>query len=103
MLTPDDCDLAEANAKASPEVQAAVLERYGITDMEAQLVCDQWSVHLASPEDKSLTFHPTTSKPQRLVQTFLYQRMHGSFKNKEDNYYAHRIDIMPVVDLNSQT
>eukprot|EP00957_Ditylum_brightwellii_P194316 14798962-Ditylum_brightwellii.AAC.1 len=52
MLTPDDCDLAEANAKVSPEVQAAVLERYRITDMEAHLVFNQWNVHLASPEDK---------------------------------------------------
>uniref|UniRef100_A0A7S2XTZ3 Amine oxidase n=2 Tax=Attheya septentrionalis TaxID=420275 RepID=A0A7S2XTZ3_9STRA len=103
MLTPDDCDLAEAIAKASPEVQAAVRERYGITDVETQLVCDPWSVHLASPEDELLTFNPTTSKPQRLVQTFLYQRMQGSFEDKEDNHYAHPIDITPVVDLNSQT
>eukprot|EP00957_Ditylum_brightwellii_P112394 8569057-Ditylum_brightwellii.AAC.1 len=52
MLTSDDCDLAEANAKASSEGQAAVLEHYRITDVEAQIVFNQWSVHLTSPEDK---------------------------------------------------
>ena len=101
LLTPDDCDLAESISKSSPELQAALKERYGITDM-SRIAADPWSVFMASdadiamlePEDPSLP-------PRRLVQTFLYQRMEGD--NIEDNHYAHPIDILPVVDLNTHT
>lgn len=34
----------------------------------------------------------------RLVQTFLYLR-----DDADDNHYAHPLDILPVVDLNSET
>lgn len=36
--------------------------------------------------------------PSRLVQTFLYLR-----DDADDNHYAHPLDILPVVDLNSET
>jgi primary-amine oxidase len=102
MFTPDDCDLAEEIAKRSPEVQQAVLERYGIKDVEKELVCDPWSVHLADENDKSLTLDEHTGSPRRLIQTFLYQRM-LNIDTLEDNHYAHPIDIVPVVDLNTGT
>ncbi len=99
LYSPDDCDLAEEIAKSSPEVQKAVFERYGIKDVEKELVCDPWSVHLADEEDESLTFDED-GKPRRLIQTFLYQRM-LNLGTLEDNHYAHPIDIVPVVDLNT--
>ena len=101
LFSPDDCDLAEEIAKSSPEVQQAVLERYGIKDIEKELVCDPWSVHLADEEDRSLTFDEKSGKPRRLIQTFLYQRM-LNLGTLEDNHYAHPIDIVPVVDLNTR-
>ena len=101
LYSPDDCDLAEEIAKSSPEVQKAVLERYGIKDVEKELVCDPWSVHLADEEDELLTFDEQTGKPRRLIQTFLYQRM-LNLGTLEDNHYAHPIDIVPVVDLNTK-
>lgn len=100
MFSPDDCDLAETIVKFSPQVQQAVLERYGIEDVEKELVCDPWSVHLADAEDKSLTLDEETGRPRRLIQTFLYQRM-LNVDTLEDNHYAHPIDIVPVVDLNT--
>jgi primary-amine oxidase len=100
LFSPDDCDLAEAIAKSSPAVQKAVLERYGIKDVEKELVCDPWSVHLADEADTSLTTDPDTGRPRRLIQTFLYQRM-LNIDTLEDNHYAHPIDIVPVVDLNT--
>jgi primary-amine oxidase len=71
-------------------------DRYGITDME-KVTCDPWSVHLASPEDREMTFWREDGVPGRLVQTFLYHRQYG--EGLEDNVYAHPIDIVPVVDL----
>lgn len=101
LLTPDDCNLAEEIAKSSSEVQHALKERYGITDM-ARVAADPWSVHLACEADIALTEPDDPSMPpRRLVQTFLYQRVQG--QGLEDNHYAHPIDILPVVDLNTET
>jgi primary-amine oxidase len=95
-FTPEECDLAEAIAKNSPEVQAALLDRYGITDMDT-IAADPWSVNLASADDITMTTNPDDGSPRRLVQTFLYQRVQG--KDMEDNHYAHPIALVPVVDL----
>ena len=101
LLTPDDCEMAEAISKSSPELQAALKERYGITDM-SRVAADPWSVFMASDEHISMTEPEDPSlPPRRLVQTFLYQRMEGA--GLEDNHYAHPIDTLPVVDLNSKT
>jgi len=101
MLRPEDCDLAEEIMKSSPEVQQALQDRYGITDME-KVAGDPWSVHLASEDDYALTEPDDPSlPPRRLVQTFLYQRVQG--KDLEDNHYAHPIDLVPIVDLNTKT
>jgi len=100
MFTPDDCDLAEEIAKKSLELQTALKERYGITDM-SRVVCDPWSIHLACDEDRAMTQHRSDGVPGRLVQTFLYHRQLGD--GMEDNHYAHPIDLVPVVDLNSET
>ena len=51
LLTPEDCDLAEAIAQSSKELQQVLLERYGITDVAKEVACDPWSVHLSSPAD----------------------------------------------------
>lgn len=98
LLTPSDCDLAETIAKSSEEVQRALKERYGIDNME-KVVGDPWSLHLASEEDRLLVHGE--SKPRRLVQTFLYLRMEG--EGLECNHYAHPIDILPIVDLNTKS
>lgn len=82
LATPDDCFDAEAIAKADPDVQALLAEKYGITDLE-MVACDPWSVHLPPFEG-------------RLIQTFMYARV-GSVN---DNAYAHPIDFVPIVDLN---
>jgi len=103
MLIPEDCDLAEAIVKQSEEVQQVLQDRYGITDM-SKIAADPWSVHLADESDRKMTDTPSSSSslpPRRLVQTFLYQRMYG--EEMEDNHYAHPIDILPVVDLNTKT
>ena len=100
MFTPDDCDLAEKIAKESVELQAVLKERYGITDM-SRVVCDPWSINLASEKDRAMTRHRADGVPGRLVQTFLYHRQLGD--GMEDNHYAHPIDVVPVVDLNSET
>jgi len=101
MFTPDDCFLAEQIVKESDVVKKALKERYGITDM-SKIAADPWSIHLADENDRKMT-HPEnpTDPALRLVQTFLYQRMSGA--GLEDNHYAHPIDIVPVVDLNTQT
>ena len=99
MFTPEDCDLAEEIAKSSVQVQEALKERYGIEDM-SRIAADPWSVHMASEDDVGMTTSES-GPPRRLVQTFLYQRMLGD--NLEDNHYAHPIDILPVVDLNTKT
>jgi primary-amine oxidase len=87
VLTPDDCDLAESIVKTSPELCALVEKRYGITDVEAHLVCDPWSIHVADPSYPPLSWHPD-GNPARLVQTFLYRR-----DDAEDNAYAHPIGM----------
>ncbi|KAI3429769.1 hypothetical protein D9Q98_010082 [Chlorella vulgaris] len=81
LATPEDCELAEALAKADPEVQRILSEVYGIEDI-AMVACDPWSVHLP----------PMAG---RLIQTFMYQRG-GSL---DDNHYAHPLDFVPIVDL----
>ena len=102
LLTPEDCDLAEEISKSSSTLQQVLLERYGIQDIQQEIAADPWSVHLANDEDRSLTEGPDPSAPpRRLVQTFLYRRANG--RDLECNHYAHPIDIVPVVDLNSQT
>ena len=100
MLTPDDCLLAEDICKSSAEVRTALRERYGFVDMDG-IAADPWSVHLASDGDRLLCTDASTGKPRRLVQTFLYARMEGG--GMEDNHYAHPIDLVPIVDLNSGT
>lgn len=99
LLTPEDCDLAEAIVQSSPEMAAIMKERYGITDM-SKVACDPWSVHLANETDREMTFWREDGVPGRLVQTFLYLRMYG--EGMEDNVYSHPIDIVPVVDLNAR-
>ena len=100
MLTPEDCELAEEVCKASPEVLEALQERYGITDMN-QIAADPWSVHLADEADWAMTDTESPDlPPRRLVQTFLYSRPGGSM---HENAYAHPIDIVPVVDLNTRS
>ena len=109
MLTPEDCDLAEAIVKSSDYVKKVLLERYGITDISKEVACDPWSVNLASPEDHALVSWRNNEEggsdkknvPGRLVQTFLYHRQFGD--GLEDNHYAHPIDVLPVVDLNART
>ena len=99
LLTPEDCDLAEAIVQSSTEVAAAMRDRYGITDMST-VTCDPWSIHLGSPQDRELTTWRDDGVPGRLVQTFMYHRQYG--EGLEDNVYAHPIDIVPVVDLNAR-
>ena len=101
MFTPDDCALAEEIVQQSAEVRKVLLDRYGISSM-AHVAADPWSVHLAEAADYALTdpADPLTEPPRRLVQTFLYQRMFGN--DLEDNHYAHPIDIVPVIDLNTR-
>lgn len=87
--------------KSSTEMQQILKERYGISDIENSVAGDPWSVHLANADDEALAAaDPVTGKPRRLVQTFLYYRPSGTL---QDNQYAHPIDIVPVVDLNSKT
>lgn len=81
VATPDDCNDAEAIAKADPEVQRLLLERYGLSDLTL-LAGDPWSVHC-----------PPTSG--RLIQLFMYKR-----SSLDDNHYAHPLDMVVVVDLN---
>jgi primary-amine oxidase len=99
LLTPEDCDLAEAIVQSSREVAQALRERYGITDT-SRVACDPWSIHFASDEDREMANWRADGVPGRLVQTFLYHRQHG--EGLEDNHYAHPIDIVPVVDLNAR-
>eukprot|EP00536_Pseudo-nitzschia_multiseries_P011282 jgi/Psemu1/243692/estExt_Genewise1.C_3750016 len=118
LLTPDDCELAEAIVQSSETVATALKERYGIDDI-SRVACDPWSVHLAGPaaaaeterlvnwrrKSKSKNKNDETDDddwvPGRLVQTFLYHRQYGD--GLEDNHYAHPIDIVPIVDLNART
>jgi primary-amine oxidase len=99
LLTPEDCNLAEAIVQSSKEVASLLAERYGITDM-SRVACDPWSIHIASDADREMTHWREDGVPGRLVQAFLYHRGYGD--GLEDNHYAHPIDIVPVVDLNAR-
>jgi primary-amine oxidase len=55
---------------------------------------------IASHAEIELINYREDGVPARLVQTFLYYRAYGD--GMEDNHYAHPIDIVPVVDLNTQ-
>lgn len=99
LLTPEDCDLAEAIVQSSKQVQDVLKQRYDISDM-SRVACDPWSVHLASESDRKLTEWRKDGVPGRLVQTFLYHRQLGA--GMEDNHYAHPVDVVPVVDLNAR-
>lgn len=103
MFTPEDCEVAEEICKSSPEVQKVLLERYGIPKdkIATHVAADPWSISLAGPADEAMVApDPATGMPRRCVQTFLYYRPHGTMA---DNQYAHPIDLVPVVDLNSKT
>jgi primary-amine oxidase len=99
LLTPEDCFLAEEIVQTSKDISRLLLERYGITDI-SRVACDPWSVNIASDEERELANYRDDGVPARLVQTFLYYRAYG--EGMEDNQYAHPIDIVPVVDLNSR-
>lgn len=99
LLTPEDCDLAEAIVQSSKQIAALLAERYGITDM-SRVACDPWSIHIASDAEREMTQWREDGVPGRLVQTFLYHRAYGD--GLQDNHYAHPIDVVPVVDLNAR-
>ena len=98
LLTPEDCTLAEEIVQSSKEIAQLLSDRYGITDI-SRVACDPWSINIASDAEVALTNYRADGVPARLVQTFLYYRAYG--EGMEDNHYAHPIDIVPVVDLNS--
>lgn len=52
-------------------------------------------VHISDP--KYAPLRRSDGRVARLVQTFLYLRL-----DPDDNAYAHPIDILPVVDLNTE-
>lgn len=81
LATPDDCFESERIAKADPEVQKLLLDKYGISDL-SMVVCDPWSVH-------------GPPIPGRLIQCFMYQRIGYDM----DNAYAHPLSCVPMVDL----
>lgn len=86
LTTPDDNSYAEAVVKADPKIAQLLKERYGITDVAGQLICDTWACHNA----------PDHLNHRRLMQGFLYLKLAGRY----DNEYAHPIDMVPIVDLN---
>lgn len=98
LFSPDDCFLAEEIVKGDEAVCAELVERYGVdpTDFATSLVCDPWSVHVATPDFEPLQWRGD-GKPARLIQCFLYWR-----NDEADNQYAKPIDLLPVVDLNAR-
>lgn len=96
-FSPDDCLLAEAIVKGDTEIIKLVRDRFGIVDVENQLVCDPWSVHLSEGEEYEPLSWRDDKEAARLVQTFLYRRDCDG-----DNHYAHPIDLLPIVDLNAR-
>ncbi|PNH03386.1 Primary amine oxidase, partial [Tetrabaena socialis] len=86
LTSPDDNTEAEAVVKACPRIAQLMAERYGITDIKNQLICDTWACHNA----------PEHLNHRRLMQGFLYLKLAG----QSDNEYAHPIDMVPIVDLN---
>eukprot|EP00188_Purpureofilum_apyrenoidigerum_P006075 Plantae.Rhodophyta-Purpureofilum_apyrenoidigerum.ctg8779.p1 GENE.Plantae.Rhodophyta-Purpureofilum_apyrenoidigerum.ctg8779~~Plantae.Rhodophyta-Purpureofilum_apyrenoidigerum.ctg8779.p1 ORF type:complete len:649 (+),score=102.63 Plantae.Rhodophyta-Purpureofilum_apyrenoidigerum.ctg8779:157-2103(+) len=95
-FTPDDCFLAEEIVKSDVKVQELVKSKYDICDLDL-LVCDPWSVHLTADDVAQLKKIEDDWQTLRLVQTFLYRR-----DDADDNHYAHPIDLVPIVDLNSK-
>ncbi|EFJ39825.1 copper amine oxidase [Volvox carteri f. nagariensis] len=84
LASPDDCFEAEAIAKADPRVVQLLRERYGVMDLEL-VCCDPWSIH-ASPLE------------ERAIQCFMYLKT-----CPEDNAYAHPLDFVPIVSMDSRT
>lgn len=104
MLCPDDLDLAERMVLGSYEIASVLKDRYGISaeELKNSIVCDPWSLHLAD-DDTKLLIGTKDDTPRRLIQAFLYQRQYGNLEAKQDCAYAHPIDLLPLVDLNSQS
>ena len=98
LFSPDDCFLAEEIVKADEAVCAEIAERYGVdpADFGTSLICDPWSVHVATPDFEPLKWRPD-GRAARLIQCFLYWR-----NDEADNQYAKPIDLLPVVDLNAR-
>lgn len=98
LFSPDDCFLAEDIVKADEAVCAEIAERYGVdpADFGTSLICDPWSVHVATPDFEPLKWRPD-GRAARLIQCFLYWRT-----DEADNQYAKPIDLLPVVDLNAR-
>ena len=98
MFSPDDCFLAEEIVKGDDAVRAELVERYGVdpADFAECLVCDPWSVHVATPDFEPLRWRDDGGAA-RLIQCFLYWR-----NSEADNQYAKPIDLLPVVDLNAR-
>ena len=98
LFSPDDCFLAEDIVKADEAVCAEIAERYGVdpADFGTSLICDPWSVHVATPDFEPLKWRPD-GRAARLIQCFLYWR-----NDEADNQYAKPIDLLPVVDLNAR-
>ena len=98
LFSPDDCFLAEAIVKADEAVCAEIAERYGVdpADFGTSLICDPWSVNVATPDFEPLKWRPD-GRAARLIQCFLYWR-----NDEADNQYAKPIDLLPVVDLNAR-
>ncbi|GFR44735.1 hypothetical protein Agub_g6063 [Astrephomene gubernaculifera] len=88
LTTPDDNFEAEAVVRADPRVAQLLAERYGVTDVANQLICDTWACHHA----------PQEFNHRRLMQGFLYLKLSGP----HDNEYAHPLDLVPLVDLNER-
>jgi primary-amine oxidase len=98
LFSPDDCFLAEEIVKADDAVCAELAERYGVdpADFDTCLVCDPWSVHVATPDFDPLKWRPD-GRAARLIQCFLYWR-----NDEADNQYAKPVDLLPVVDLHAR-
>lgn len=82
LATPDDCLEAEAIARADPRVRAVLAER-GVADM-SKVAMDPWAIHAGRWQG-------------RMMQVFTYMK-----PGPHDNEYAHPLDVVPVVDLNSR-
>ena len=76
LLTPDDCDLAETIARGDAGLRAALKERFDFTDMD-RLICDPWSVHLASESHPALDALDDITDPAQLPSSHLYGECAG--------------------------
>lgn len=92
MVTVDDTIEAEAIFKADVNVQRLVRELYGIHDVE-EIACDPWyyGARFLEPGQPALD--------GRLIQCFLYTRTPGM---AQDNHYAHPLDMVVNLDMNSR-